>query len=184
MNTCPNCKKENTLRPFVGPVNVRGVEVLGRGLRCSSCGEILFSASDLETQEKEVATLIVKRGIRTGDEFKLVRKVADLKATEVAELLDVRPETVSRWERGEVEIPRAVAFALGELHDRPRVIREKLEAWNVVIETPSPPRSPQPPRVRSVAVALSGQPISRAGEHKPSASRASTKTPRKTSKHG
>lgn len=59
----------------------------------------------------------------------MTAKVIGLKGAEVAEIIDVRPETVSRWERGEVEIPRLAAFALGEFHDRPRVTRNKLEAF-------------------------------------------------------
>jgi transcriptional regulator with XRE-family HTH domain len=52
--------------------------------------------------------------------------ISGCKATEIAELLDVRPETVSRWERGEVDIPRAAAFALGELYEHPHVTKRKL----------------------------------------------------------
>jgi len=36
---------------------------------------------------------------------------------------------VSRWERDEVEIPRPIAFTLGELFERPRVVRDRLEAF-------------------------------------------------------
>lgn len=110
-------------------MKVMGVEVLARGLRCSSCGETLFDVKEVERQELEAATLLVARGVRTGPEFKFIRKLAGLRANELAEMLDVRPETVSRWERGEVEIPRAVAYALGEYYQHPRLTRQKLEAF-------------------------------------------------------
>ena len=163
MKLCPNCKKENGFRTFEGPVKVRGVNVTGRGVQCGACGEIIFSAAELEAQETAAAALFVKRGIRTGEEFKLVRKVAQLKANEVADLLAVRPETVSRWERGEVEIPRAVAFALGELYERPRVIREKLQAFSVLLdrELSQNKRSRASENVRKLAKKLSSSTRSR-----------------------
>jgi putative zinc finger/helix-turn-helix YgiT family protein len=125
---CPNCKKEKTLRAWTGTFTVMGVDVPAKGQRCSACEETLFAAGETEKQERAAADVLVERGLRTAAEFRFVRKMAGLKATELADLLDVRPETVSRWERGEVEIPRPVAFVLGELYVRPRVTRQKFEA--------------------------------------------------------
>lgn len=105
--------------PLVGgPIQVLGVEIVAYGKRCRSCGEILLEGSELERQERAVATALVARGIRTGKEFKLVRKVAGFRASEVAELFGIRPERVSRWEGGEVELPRTAANALDELCER------------------------------------------------------------------
>ncbi|MCX5744646.1 MAG: helix-turn-helix domain-containing protein [Proteobacteria bacterium] len=69
------------------------------------------------------------RGVRSGVEFKFLRKLAGLQANEVAALFGVRPETVSRWERGTIEFPRTAAFALGELYVHPRLTRQKLAAF-------------------------------------------------------
>lgn len=128
MTKCPNCKQENTLQPYEAPAMLRGFEVLQHGQQCTNCKEVLVPIADLKRQEQQVAAKIVERGIRDGKEFQFVRKLADLKATELADLLDVRPETVSRWERGETPIAPAAAFALGELYSRPRVVRKQLEA--------------------------------------------------------
>ena len=124
----PTCKKE-AMRPWKGKITSMGVELAVAGQRCPSCDETVFDGEEVEQQEREIATAIVARGVRTAEEFKFMRKVADFRANEIAELLDVRPETVSRWERAEAEIPRSAAFALGELYDRPRVTRAKLEAF-------------------------------------------------------
>jgi DNA-binding transcriptional regulator YiaG len=43
-------------------------------------------------------------------------------------LFGVRPETVSRWEHGESEIPRTAAFALGQLYAHPKLTRQSFEA--------------------------------------------------------
>lgn len=126
---CPTCKKTDTFRPWEGSVKLLGIEITGRGQRCRSCGELLFDGAEVERQEHEIAAALVARGVRTGPEFKLVRKLAGLRATEVAEMFGVRPETVSRWERGEVEVPRTAAYALGELYEHPKITRQKLQAF-------------------------------------------------------
>lgn len=115
------------MRQWEGPATIRGVEVQARGQRCDSCGETLFSGLEVERQFDEVAREIVARGIRDGDEFKFVRKATPFRAADVAELLGVRPETVSRWERSEVEIPRAAIYALGQLLLAPESTRKALE---------------------------------------------------------
>lgn len=122
---CPACKA-NKLRSWKGPFDFDGVEVFAHGMRCGACGETLFDAEQAEQLVRMRAGALVQRGIRTGIEFKFVRKAAGLKAVELGELLDVNAKTVSRWETGEVEIPRTAAFVLGELLERPRVVRERL----------------------------------------------------------
>jgi putative zinc finger/helix-turn-helix YgiT family protein len=126
---CPSCKKDDTLQPWEGPITLMGVELMAHGLRCRSCDETLFDFHEVERQESVIGAALVARGVRTGPEFKFIRKLAGLRANELAEMLDVRPETVSRWERGEVEIPRAVAYAIGEYYQHPRITRQKLEAF-------------------------------------------------------
>jgi len=126
---CPTCKKEGSFRPWEGMTDVMGIEIKGRGERCSSCGEILMRLSEHGRQERLVAEQLVARGIRSGREFKFVRKTAGLRANEVAEMFGVRKETVSRWERDEVEIPRTAAYALGELFTHPKLARQRLEAF-------------------------------------------------------
>jgi DNA-binding transcriptional regulator YiaG len=126
---CPNCKKTDTLKPWTGKTTRLGIEIDTRGERCTACGDTIVDYDEAGRQEQALAAGIIARGIRKGNEFALVRKAVGIKAIALAEMLDVRPETVSRWERGEVEIPRAVAFALGELYERPRVVRQKLEAF-------------------------------------------------------
>ena len=113
-----------------------GIEFEMRGQRCSACGEILIALSERGRHERPAAEQLVARGIRSGNEFKFVRTLAGLRATEVADLFGVRKETVSRWERGEVDIPRTAAFALGELFSHPKLTRQRLEAF----ERPPEPR--------------------------------------------
>jgi putative zinc finger/helix-turn-helix YgiT family protein len=105
-----------------------GVEIVARGKRCTSCGEELYDYEELGRQDALIADALVARGVRTGAEFVFVRKSADLKAVDVAELFGVRPETVWRWEHGETEIPRTAAYALGQLYKHPKLMRQSFES--------------------------------------------------------
>jgi putative zinc finger/helix-turn-helix YgiT family protein len=126
---CPNCKKADAFRRWRGAFELlEGVPVPSTGQECSACGEKLFSSEEVAAQERATADALVERGVRNAPEFKFVRKAAGLKATELAEILGVQPKTIARWESGEVEFPRAVAFALAELYARPRVTKARLEA--------------------------------------------------------
>jgi len=64
----------------------------------------LYDYDELGRQDALIADAVVARGVRTGAEFVFVRKSADLKAVDVAELFSVQPETVWRWEHDETEI--------------------------------------------------------------------------------
>ncbi len=68
-----------------------------------------MEGEDLQRFESLVARSLIELGERTGDAFRYVRKVHGLSAVALAELLDVTPSTLSRWEHGE---PDANAFAL------------------------------------------------------------------------
>jgi DNA-binding transcriptional regulator YiaG len=124
---CPTCKK-NALGDWEGLITRLGVEILARGRRCSSCGEELYDYDELGRQDALIADALVARGVRTGAEFVFVRKSADLKAVDVAELFGVRPETVWRWEHDETEIPRTAAYALGQLYKHPKLTRQSFES--------------------------------------------------------
>lgn len=124
---CPSCKSE-PMREWDGEITRMGVAFAARGLRCDACGEIVFDLAEAERQEALLADALVERGVRTGAEFVFVRKSADLKATEVADLFGVRPETVWRWEHDQTEIPRTAAYALGQLYKHPKLTRQSFEA--------------------------------------------------------
>ena len=124
---CYKCKA-GTCRPWKGPMTLMGEEIVALGDRCAKCGEITSSLDDTHRNFQAACVAVVERGIRKGNELAIVRKQAGLKAVELAELLDVRPETVSRWERGEVEIPLWASVIVGGLFSHPRIFRQSLLA--------------------------------------------------------
>jgi len=124
---CPLCKA-GQLRRWEGPLDRIGVALVGRGTHCDSCDETFFTHEEVGRQDVCIAAALVERGIQTGKEFRRVRNAADLRSNEIAALLDVTPETVSRWEKGKLPIPKLAAFALGELYLHPKVTRRRLAA--------------------------------------------------------
>jgi transcriptional regulator with XRE-family HTH domain len=48
----------------------------------------------------------------TGDELKKRRSALELTQAQLAELLDVKPNTVTRWENGVLTVPRTVELAM------------------------------------------------------------------------
>lgn len=129
MRRCQSCHKGPDLQPYEVPRRMHGVDVIGIGQQCVHCKwRLPLSFADVRRQENEVAEKIVERGIRDGAEFKFVRKVADIKSSDLADLMGVRAGTVSRWENRGKPIPVTAAFVLGELYSRPQAVREKLAA--------------------------------------------------------
>jgi transcriptional regulator with XRE-family HTH domain len=84
---------------------------------CSPCGERYYEAKDLIAAEDAVTRELMARGIRDSAVFKYLRKALGLKATELADLLGVTAETISRWENGHNEADLAVWAALHFLVD-------------------------------------------------------------------
>ena len=83
----------------IGEADVRLQNVPSQ--KCASCGAVYTAGPVIEKVEAFVASRLPEAGVETGAAFKFMRKALGLKASEVADLLDVRPETVSRWENGE-----------------------------------------------------------------------------------
>jgi transcriptional regulator with XRE-family HTH domain len=66
-----------------------------------------------------------------GDELKQRRAALDMTQAQLAEVLDVKPNTVARWERGVLIVPQTVALAMetvGRGSGRPP--KPKVEATN------------------------------------------------------
>src|SRR5512145_1664652 len=57
--------------------------------------------------EREIARTLCARGKPTADGFKFLRERARIKSGELAELVGVKPETVSRWENEHNSVPGA-----------------------------------------------------------------------------
>ena len=80
-------------------------------LRCSACGEVYFPGPALEDFDVAIAGELARHGVVSAEAFSFMRRAIGLMARDLAELLDVAPETVSRWEHGKLPLERG-PFAL------------------------------------------------------------------------
>jgi transcriptional regulator with XRE-family HTH domain len=79
-------------------------------------------------------------GPATGEAFRFMRKVLGIPAIELAELLDVAPETVSRWENGKLPIERrALALLASMVLDRVEGVTTTLERLRSLRDPPAAP---------------------------------------------
>lgn len=105
-------------------------------------GERLVGLEHAKAAELVIATELALHGPVDGKSFRFMRGAIGMKSAELAELLGVRPETVSRWERSVVNVDRAAWMTLGglvlERVGAPVALRERLE-W--VKEGKRPPKT-------------------------------------------
>jgi putative zinc finger/helix-turn-helix YgiT family protein len=119
---CPECG-EGTLRRTV----VTHVETVGGitvndatafALACDRCGEYDLTGDELAGYQRRAAALVLRDGrLVTKEVVRYARKALGLRQVDLGALLDKSPENVSRWETGDVRIPRAEQVALIALLD-------------------------------------------------------------------
>lgn len=97
-------------------------------LRCERCGETYFKGPDLQTIELEAAAVIAREGPSNGETFKFMRKALGLRAADIAELLDVAAETLSRWETAQRPVDRASWIAVSAM------VLDKLEGRTTTLD--------------------------------------------------
>lgn len=68
---------------------------------------LTFTMSDLLRVEQTIAVRLAILGIATGESFKYMRKTVGMRANEIAGLIGIRAETISRWESGGLPVNRS-----------------------------------------------------------------------------
>jgi putative zinc finger/helix-turn-helix YgiT family protein len=106
---CHACGKE--LKP-----NIRDYEYVESGLKnvilksirvyeCKECNEIIPEIPNVKQIHKWIADYLLKKpGVLTGEELRFLRKAMSKSAKDLAEMLNVDPVTVSRWENNRERI--------------------------------------------------------------------------------
>ena len=123
MKRCPTCKKakltegttalERTFPARGGKVRavVEGVPAMV----CRACGEAVVMSEDLARAELIAANRLIDAGARSGALLSWTRRSLGLLAADLAALLGITAETVSRWENDRVEPEPAVWNAVADL---------------------------------------------------------------------
>ncbi len=149
MKRCASCRSDN-LRETKEAVEVRvpstpePLVVLVTGvsaIKCGSCGESFLSGPDLGRAELLAGAEAMTRGLRDGGTFKFIRKALGLRAADLGNLLDVSPETISRWENSHRAAERSVWNTLADL------VSDKLHGKKTTLDrlTAPEPRIPKQP---------------------------------------
>jgi len=118
MTSCATCQGK-TLRRTTAEVkrHIAGRLFTSRlpAQECVTCGTKYFAGQDLQGFELAAALTLATAGVTDPDALKFMRKVTGLSGKEFAELLGVRPETVSRWEAGRPAVDRATYAIIHQL---------------------------------------------------------------------
>lgn len=117
---CPHCGEAALKRARVPhSITVAGTEFASDlpGQRCPGCGSSTVEGAAGVRFELLVAAELVTRGLRSGESFKFIRKALGMKAAELARIMNVAPETVSRWETAQRDVDWPEFMLLGFLVD-------------------------------------------------------------------
>jgi putative zinc finger/helix-turn-helix YgiT family protein len=111
-------QKRSTLRL---PVNGEEIAVPGAAhLACLECGEILLRFSDSKRLGEDAIAIYRKRhDLLSSDEIRAIRQRFDLTQAELARLLRLGANTVSRWEAGRNVQTAAMDILLRIIRDLP-----------------------------------------------------------------
>lgn len=153
MKRCASCRSGD-LRETKEAVEVRVpsspeplvVRVAGvSAIKCGACGEAFLDGPDLGRADLLAGAEAMARGLRDGGTLKFIRKALGLRASELGDLLDVSPETISRWENSHRAAERSVWNTLADL------VADELHGTRTTLDrlTAPKPRIPkQPVRLR------------------------------------
>lgn len=139
MKRCPKCdgKVEKTLVPDTVEVGRHVFSARVPAFKCRGCGEVYFEGAGLEQLELRAAVELARAGDATPESMRFMRKALGFKAAELAELLAVTPETVSRWETGKQRLEHRAMAVLGSL------VIERAEGRTAMLETLEALRKPR-----------------------------------------
>lgn len=118
MKRCYKCKGEKLVETTVlETLEVGGKTFEGEipAIKCSACGEIAYPGPALESFELNAAGELARHGEVSAEVFGFLRRAMGVRAVELAELLDVTRETVSRWEHGHQPVERRAAALLSAM---------------------------------------------------------------------
>lgn len=89
--------------------------IQSKAARCVKCGTTLVESKAIGIGEILAAGWLAEHNIVSGASFRFMRKALMFRANELADLLGVTAESISRWENGKLDVDRRVWFLLAEI---------------------------------------------------------------------
>ncbi len=122
-DACPSCGTIMKEKRGSLPVNVNGEEVIVSGashLRCPKCHEVVLRFQEAKRLHED-ATALYRRehGLLSADDLRAIRDRFGLKQADLARLLRLGANTVSRWESGRNVQTAAMDMLLRLIRDLP-----------------------------------------------------------------
>lgn len=122
-DACPRCGTTMVERRSALKLPVNGEEVSVPSavhLRCPKCQEVVLRFSDSKRlQEDAIAIYRKKHGLLSADEIRGIRERFGLTQSELAHLLHLGANTISRWEAGRNVQTEAMEMLLRLIRDLP-----------------------------------------------------------------
>lgn len=118
MDRCAKCKHEGLETKdaeLVRTVAGREFKAVVPSQICPQCGETYDDLGELARFDLSVAGELAREGPVSGESLRFMRKAVGLPAAELADLLGVTPEPVSRWEHGKLAFDRRTFALVGML---------------------------------------------------------------------
>ena len=117
MEKCPHCagRLAPSRQRQAHRISGRSFTVTIGASACQKCEMVLLSARSVERAHLEIASELALYGPLGGEAFRFIRKTLGLSAVAIAGLLDVTPETISRWENGQRPLDRGAWLTVGTL---------------------------------------------------------------------
>lgn len=122
-DACPQCGTTMTERRSALKLPVNGEDVAvpsALHLRCQKCAEVVLRFSDSRRlQEDAIAIYRRKHGLLSADGIRAIRERFGLTQSELAHLLHLGANTISRWESGRNVQTEAMEMLLRLIRDLP-----------------------------------------------------------------
>jgi len=115
MNRCVACKNQGLEDAIVEErFKVAGVAFAAEvpATRCTQCGETYLDCETMARLDRSVTSAFANHGVLNAESFRRLRRATRLTPTELASILDVRPDVVEAWESGKEPIDRKTAALL------------------------------------------------------------------------
>jgi YgiT-type zinc finger domain-containing protein len=118
MQSCMQCgarRIARTKKDQVYTVGGSSFVVETPAFSCRRCRATFMMGPTLERAEREIACAIALRAPITGEGFRYMRRALAMRAADLAALLNVTAETVSRWENEQRTIDTNAWISVGSL---------------------------------------------------------------------
>jgi putative zinc finger/helix-turn-helix YgiT family protein len=122
-DACPTCGTMMKETRAALHASVNGEDVTVRSVphfKCPKCGEQVLTYTQARRFEEDAIALYRKKyGLLSGDEIRAIREQHDLTQVELARLLRLGPNTISRWESARNVQTGALDVLLRMIRDLP-----------------------------------------------------------------